>query len=222
MPFLENEIVVNWVAPIFTDLVSFVLPIIVVGIVRGFKKVKSVKEANEKIINAIRPFIIQQINIEIQTVEKIRTAILKEAQLKEKDVYSLEEIQNKLILDISETRYLKEQEKQNLIDFTYKVFSGNIKSKKSKDSKNENSKKIVNFLIELLAILVLSIIGVIIKNNDDNYLDNPFYIMSIVVIACIFAIEYLELLIGKSEHIFLTEGLIQQINKIIDKKNKNK
>ncbi len=220
LPFLENEIVVNWIAPIITSLIVLAIPVIISKMVRNYNNVKNVNETNKKIISAIRPFIIQQIDINLQSIVNIREAILKESKLKDREIYSIEDIQNKLLLDIAETRYLKEQEKQNLMNFTYKVFSSNVKLKESIDEnvkiKNKMKRKKI-LTIELVTLLIAGTIGMIIENNDTNYKENPLFIISIAIIIIIFVIEYVELLIGKSEYTLFTQDASNTMNRILNK-----
>lgn len=105
LPFLRNDIVNNWIAPIITGLILLAIPVVLSRI----KKNKEVKRINEKIIDAIKPFIIQQIGIDLQTIVNIRTSIIKDSEIDNRKVYGIDDIKNKLILDIAETRYLNEQ-----------------------------------------------------------------------------------------------------------------
>lgn len=225
LPFLENEIVVNWIAPIVTSLIVLAIPVIISKMLRSYNNVKKINETNKKIINTIRPFIIQQIDINLQSIVNIRDAIIKESQLKDKEVYSIEDIQNKLLLDIAETRYLKEQEKQNLMNFTYKVFSSNVKLKKSIAEnvkiKNRMKKKKI-FIIELVTVLIASITGILIESNDINYQENPLFIICIAIIIGIFAIEYLQLLIGNSEYTLFAYDMVNTVNRILNRKKGDK
>lgn len=224
LPVLENEIIVNWIAPIVTSLIVLAIPVIFSKMLRRYNNVKKVNETNKKIINAIRPFIIQQIDINLQSVVNIRDAIIKESQLKDREVYSIEDIQNKLLLDIAETRYLKEQEKQNLMNFTYKVFSSNIKLKKSIDResikiKNE-AKRRVSLIVEIITIVISAVTGAIIANKDVYYKENILYILSIFTIATIVSVEYLQLIIGRNEYISFVDDFISFISEILNRKKR--
>ena len=57
MHFLENNIVINWLAPVVTTvLATIILRILSIG-----KKRKKINEANKKYIDAIRPYVIKSI-----------------------------------------------------------------------------------------------------------------------------------------------------------------
>ena len=127
-PILTNEIVVNWIAPIITTILA---SIILTGIGKNIlnEKIKNkIKVSNEKMLNAIRPFIIQQIPITQEMIISIRTAISIENKIKLKYLYNLEEMKNRLILDIAETRFLKEDDKTKLFKQINKIFLENLEN----------------------------------------------------------------------------------------------
>ena len=78
--FLTNNIVIAWIAPIFTAIIATI--IIKVFSIR--KKNKEIKAANQKYADAIRPYVIQKIEINEQIIHGIRNAISMEFSVPEK------------------------------------------------------------------------------------------------------------------------------------------
>ena len=62
-PILENQIIVDWIAPIITGLILLVLPPLITNNIRNKNLIKNINLVNNKIIDIIRPFIIQRIDI---------------------------------------------------------------------------------------------------------------------------------------------------------------
>lgn len=60
-PILTNQIIVDWVAPIITGLIVCLIPIVITKILANRSLVKNIKDVNNKIIDTIRPFIIQEL-----------------------------------------------------------------------------------------------------------------------------------------------------------------
>ena len=82
--FLENNIVVNWIAPIATTLVATALiRIFTIG-----KKQKKINYANKKYVDAISPYMIQKLKLKIEILYSIRNAISIETGVSKKDLYS--------------------------------------------------------------------------------------------------------------------------------------
>ena len=158
-PILTNQIIVDWIAPIITGLIVLLIPAIVTRVIKNRNLLRNIKDINSKIINTIRPFIIQRIEISSHFISDLRKAIIKENGIKEKYVFNEIEIRNKILLDISETRFLKENEKQDLIDFTYEIF------------KNFNKKEIIRYKENRLDYQIL-INKKNMKKSYDKYIKN--------------------------------------------------
>lgn len=147
--FLENQVVQTWIAPIITTsivgLVSFGVNI--------FRKrrdeVKNINKylaAEEKMIEIIRPFFIQELKLNKAMIEDARSGIIKEFELIDESFIKIEDIKNIIILDILKTRFIKEENKQKLIDNLYDVFNEDSleNTKYIQDSNIYNYKDILN------------------------------------------------------------------------------
>ena len=121
-PFLENQIIINWVAPIVTGLLVLAIPSIIIKIFQTKKDEKKIKTANQRFLDAVRPYIIQEIEISALTISNIRNVVVKESGLKDKFIYSELDLRNKLIMDITESKYIDENNKEKLVKFATKVF----------------------------------------------------------------------------------------------------
>lgn len=196
--FLTNEIVKVWIAPIVTGLLVVAIPVFITRFFRTKARLKNISEVNEKIISAIRPYIIQQISIKPELITDIRTSIVQESQLRDKEIYNEKEIRNKLLVDISETRFLKENEKQNLIEFTYKTFEKfNQNTVDTECEKERNNKfKVLNSIL-LIVSLVVMLIGYIFSPEELPLEENIVVIIAMISTMVGIVNLYFELLFGK-------------------------
>lgn len=152
--FLTNNIVIAWIAPIVTAVIATV-------IIKAFsvrKKNKEIKEANQRYADLIRPYVIQKIKIDEVIIHGIRNAISVEMSVPEKYMYSDSLLMNMLIYDITTTRFLTEQGKNELIQniVTMFMFKENATlSYGGTERKNINKKGII--LAVLIGIFGLAI-----------------------------------------------------------------
>ena len=178
-PFLTNEIVVNWIAPIITGLIVVAIPTIIVKIFRLRQDRKKVREANQRFLDSIRPYIIQEIEISASFITDIRDVVINESGLKDKYVYSEMQLRNKLIMDINESKYIDENNKDKLIKFTYDVFkhfSVNDKVIVKQDSNSVNNLNFQFFKIPIILFAIsftLMVIGVCLNGSKQDPLDDP-------------------------------------------------
>lgn len=156
---LKNEIVINWIAPIITGLIVIAIPAIAIKIFRFKKDEKAIKRANQRFIDSIIPFIIQKISINYSYISDVRNVVIEESGLKDKYVYSEISLRNKLIMDISESKYIDEENKNELIDFTYNTFKHfenkeDVVLSEEHESKKLNT-KVLSFLTSNPLILLI-------------------------------------------------------------------
>lgn len=116
--FLTNNIVIAWIAPIFTAIIATI--IIKVFSIR--KKNKEIKAANQRYADAIRPYVIQKIEINEQIIHGIRNAISMEFSVPEKYIYTDGALRDTLMYDITTTRFMTEQGKAELIHNIVNMF----------------------------------------------------------------------------------------------------
>lgn len=193
-PFLTNEIIVNWLAPIITGLIVLALPTIIIKIFQIKKDEKKISNANQRYLDSIRLYIIQKIKVDRNYIHNIRQVIIKESNIKEKYIYTEVEVRNKLILDITEDNYINEFDKKELIDFAYEVFKGFNENKDTNIEKVKNKKSQIFSVNKYIVLLVLSLIictinQVISKSYNIELDENlTFSLSTITALVSIFAI----------------------------------
>ena len=155
---LKNDIVINWIAPIITGLIVTTISAFIVYIIKVLKlrkDEKMIKEANQRYLDMIMPFIIQKIKISSEYITDVRNVIILESGLKDKYVFSELSLRNKLIMDISESKYVDENNKIELIDFTYNIFK-NHENKRNLEVYEENESKKSDNKIKILSTFMFN------------------------------------------------------------------
>ena len=154
MDLLTNSFVSTWIAPVITGILASLAAGIIT--VQRKKDNKRIKDANEKYIQNVRQFIVQNIEISLFTIQDLRKAIVKEFNIKEKYILTEENLRNKIIYDISESKYINEKDKKDLIDYTYKTFKNVELLTQERIIEKENSKRVglvVSFIILISSIV---------------------------------------------------------------------
>lgn len=123
---LENQIIQAWIAPIVTTV------LIALGGygINIFRKKRQVQQniniysaAEEKLVEIIRPFFIQELMLDKNVIEDTRNAIIREFGLDGDVFIKIDDVKNIIILDILRTRFIKEEDKKKLIESAYNVFN---------------------------------------------------------------------------------------------------
>lgn len=182
-PFLTNEIVINWIAPIITGLIVFAIPIGIAKLFQIKRDERKVKDANQRYIDSIRPYIIQEISVNSKFISDTRMVIVQESGVKEKYIYSELELRNKLIMDINESKYIDEKSKERLIKFAYKTFESFEEKNNELSSEpinNKNRLKFINSIINMPLIMFFTsmlfmIIAVLLNNPETELTENPLF-----------------------------------------------
>lgn len=194
--FFEDTIVISWIAPIVTGLIVVVITSIIGRILSIWWKnrafIRKVNGANEKYINNILPYMIQKINLSKEVLYSIKSAISMEYQVAMKYMYNNEQIRNQIILNISNTRFLTENNKIELIDNVMKVFNeigSSIEEKTVTKRKKSLDKKYPMISLISGLIFVLVICG---ENSDK--IDNPNSVVQLLI-ALAFMIIVVSMLI---------------------------
>ena len=81
-PILINQIIIDWIAPIITGLLVLLIPTIITRVIKNRNLLRNIKDINDKIINTVRPFIIQRIEINSHLISDLRKSIIKENGIK--------------------------------------------------------------------------------------------------------------------------------------------
>jgi hypothetical protein len=146
MTLVSNDTVIGWIAPIITTPIAGFI-VYIVNIIRKRSKsisvIKTINVANKRLMDSIRPFFIQGIKLEKDILLNIRNAIAREYGIEIKSMFSINQIKENIILDVSETRFLKDQDKIKLIDFIESVFKEYIP-----DGDNEREQSLIRLMQE--------------------------------------------------------------------------
>ncbi len=191
--FMTNEIVTNWIAPIITPLIATLISIGIAKLIQRKKDERKINDANQRFVNAIRPYIIQEISIMPEFICDIRNVVVQESGVKDKFVYSELDLRNRLIMDINESKYIDENNKEKLIKFAYNIFK-TFDNKKTKieiqsSDRTNNFNKIINMpiVVFLISVLLMILVDVLDKSNAD-LTENPIF-------AILFLLAFLTLCI---------------------------
>ena len=187
--FLENTVVVTWIAPIITGIVVIIITTLFGKIISIWWKnrafIRKVESANEKYINNVLPYMIQEIEVDAKMLYSIKKAITIEYNVAEKYLYTNEQICNLIILNISNTRFLTEINKARLINNVLEIFGriGNsIIREEEKETKVKISKRypLATFVIGIVFSLVVYCISPE-KIDDPNSLVQLLIIFGMLV-----------------------------------------
>ena len=159
LELLRNDIIITWVAPIFTGLIVIAIPAVAINFFKSKKDEKAITQANQRYIDAIMPFIIQEIELSQTYISDIRHTIINENNIKDKFIYTEIELRNRLIIDISESKYIDEDKKNELINFTYTIFKHYETDKAIKLEENNTNSKFKNILTNITNPIILFIIS---------------------------------------------------------------
>lgn len=187
--FLNNQIVVNWIAPIITGLIVVAVPSGIAKFVQIKIDKKKVNDANNRYLDSIRPYIIQKIDISSKLISDIRNVVVDESDLKNKYVYSEIQLRNKLIMDITESKYIDENNKYELIEFTYKNFKEFENTNVNSVIKDNNLVRVFKLknihLIFIVSLIILTIVSLVDREGTKS-LENPAALFSAII--CMFSV----------------------------------
>lgn len=220
-PILTNEIVVDWIAPIITTILASLILTGVGKFILNEKIKNKIQSSNEKILNAIMPFIIQQIPITRELIISIRTAISIENKIKLKYLYTLEELKNSLILDIAETRFLRENDKTKLFKQINKIFAEDSENNKVSDNiieeENENTyDEISGNIGYIMYMLITVIVMAIFSFFEPSQIQNETVKNIIIFLAIFVLFAPLTFIISKI-YMLIISGIKKILDKLIDK-----
>ncbi len=149
--FLHNDIVTNWIAPIIGTIIAVLAVRLLIERYKGKSVISIIKLANNRFIDAVRPFFIQEIEINMKIINNIRNAIKREYCADDNMLYTVEQLEEQIILDISETKYLTEERKTELIHNVYNKFDDLKKELPIfNEEEEEQQTQLIRFMINRL------------------------------------------------------------------------
>lgn len=186
--FFESTIVISWIAPVITGVIVVIITSIAGKIISIWWKnrafIRKVEVANEKYVNNILPYMIQEIDLNKEVLHRIKSAISLAYQIDIKYMYTNQQICNQIILSISDTRFMTECNKARLIDNVISVFNG-IEDYVEKTSIVEKKKNLDKKYPMMSLVSGLAFTAIICIGNTDKIDDPNSWVQVIVLIGLI-------------------------------------
>lgn len=195
--FLRNDIIINWIAPIIGSCIVVIAIKLFLDRNKSKTVISIINIANNRFIDAIRPFFIQEIEINMNIVNNIRNAIKREYCADDNMLYTIEQLEEQIILDISETKYLTEERKKELIHNVYIKFDV-LKNEKHEFHTEEqtelikseiNKLKSSNSRLFVLFILVIMMTIILLINYFYTLDFSNLYLLIIILPLIMFIVE---------------------------------
>jgi hypothetical protein len=161
--FLRNGILLNWIAPILGTIIGAIGIKLLIDRYKSKSVISIINIANNRFVDAIRPFFIEEIEIDMKIVINIRNAIKREYCADDDMIYTIEQLKEQIILDISETKYLSEERKKQLIHNVYLKFD-NFQTETDTDIVEEqtelikyeiNKLRVNNYYLAIISVLII-------------------------------------------------------------------
>lgn len=207
--FLRNGVLLNWIAPILGTIVGAIAVKLLLDRYKSKSVISIINVANNRFIDAIRPFFIEEIEIDMKVVINIRNAIKREYCADDDMIYTFEQLEEQIILDISETKYLSEERKKQLIHNVYAKFD-NFKAETDTDIVEEQTELIKyeinklrtnNYYLAIISILIIMMAIILLISYFYTLNFNNLYWLIIILPLVLFIAE------------MITENIVQN-NKI--------
>lgn len=210
--FFENTLVISWIAPIITGVIVVVLTSIIGRILtiwwKGRAFVRKRDGANEKYVNNILPYMIQELEINSQILYSIKSAIASEYQIAEKYLYSNEEIKNYIVLSISNTRFITEINKLKLINSVISFFDLIGEEKNIIEVDKDNKKRGIEKKYPLLSLISSLVFLAVIYIANPDKVDDPNSMVQILLFVGVMVLLASTLILWLS----VMEGSARDIN----------
>lgn len=121
--FFINDFTKVWIAPIITAIVSGIFIYTFTKQRETKKQISNIEAAEEKLISIITPFYINGCNLSKSAIESIRQEVLRKFGLDHTQLIDYFALKNAIIYIISESRFINECIKVNLISQVENDFS---------------------------------------------------------------------------------------------------
>lgn len=161
MPFLENSIVIAWIAPIVTTLVTT----IIIKKISLINDSKVISTANQDCINTILLSAKKNLEIDIEFIHSVRSALALELGVPERKLYSDSVLRDVLVNHLAKDTSISSNDRLYLINKTLLVFNNEISGKSENGKAITVSKKHRKYL--LVIIIISFAVSIII------YVSNP-------------------------------------------------
>ena len=170
-----NTIITTWIAPIVTGVIVVVVTTGIGKIVSIWWKnrtfLKNRDRGNEKYIDNILPYMIQKIDVDVDFIISVKNAISIQFNLQEKYLYTNEQLKNQIILSISDSKFMTELHKSELIQHvqsTFKSIGNDIeKVEVLKKEERRTSKKYPMMMLIISVCFTLIVYAICPEKVDD-------------------------------------------------------
>jgi hypothetical protein len=195
--FLRNDIMIYWIAPMIGTIIVVIAIKLFMDRYKSKTIISIINIANNRFIDAVRPFFIQEIEINMKIIHNIRNAIKREYCADDNMLYTIEQLEEQIILDISETKYLTEERKKELIHNVYRKFDvlkGEVHEPHAEEQteliKSEiNQLKSSNARLLVLFILVIMMTIILLLNYFYTLDFSNLYLLIIILPLIMFIVE---------------------------------
>lgn len=220
--FLRNDIMINWIAPLIGTFIVVIAIKLFMDRYKSKTVISIINISNNRFIDAVRPFFIQEIEINMKLINNIRNAIKREYCADDNMLYTIEQLEEQIILDISETKYLTEERKKELIHNVYNKFD-DLKNEEIENHKEEqtelikseiNKLKSSNTRLLVLFILVIMMTIILLINYFYTLDFSNLYLLIIILPLIMFIIEMItDNMVQNKKHTLKKEELQYQPEK---------
>jgi hypothetical protein len=220
--FLRNDIMINWIVPIIGSSIVVIAIKLFMDRYKSKTVISIINVANNRFIDAIRPFFIQEIEIDMKIVNNIRNAIKREYCADDNMLYTIEQLEEQIILDISETKYLTEERKKELIHNVYIKFD-DLKNEVYEDQAEEqtelikseiNRLKSSNSRLFVLFILVIMMTIILLINYFYTLDFSNLYLLIIILPLIMFIAQMIiDNMVQNKKNSIKKEDAVSQMNK---------
>ncbi len=207
--FLRHGVLLNWIAPIIGTIIGAIAVKLLIDRYKSKSVISIINIANNRFVDAIRPFFIEEIEIDMKIVINIRNAIKREYCADDDMIYTIEQLKEQIILDISETKYLSEERKKTLIHNVYLKFD-NYKAETEAEIVEEqtelikyevNKLRVNNYYLAIISVLIIVMAIILLISYFYTLNFNNLYWLIIILPLVLFIAE------------MITENIVQN-NKI--------
>ena len=207
--FLRHGVLLNWIAPIIGTIIGAIAVKLLIDRYKSKSVISIINIANNRFVDAIRPFFIEEIEIDMKIVINIRNAIKREYCADDDMIYTIEQLKEQIILDISETKYLSEERKKTLIHNVYLKFDNyqaeteaEIVEEQTELIKYEvNKLRVNNYYLAIISVLIIVMAIILLISYFYTLNFNNLYWLIIILPLVLFIAE------------MITENIVQN-NKI--------
>lgn len=195
--FLRNGVLLNWIAPILGTIIGAIGIKLLIDRYKSKSVISIINIANNRFVDAIRPFFIEEIEIDMKIVINIRNAIKREYCADDDMIYTIEQLKEQIILDISETKYLSEERKKQLIHNVYLKFD-NFQTENDTDIVEEQTELIKyeinklranNYYLAIISVLIIVMAIILLISYFYTLNFNTLYWLIIILPLILFIAE---------------------------------